>query len=101
RESHCRLTTSRKCESHRPVNHRHLDDPERRLRVRRRLEPRPETSSMTTLAGITPIKDLPIENKRVFIRVDFNVPLEEQDGKQVITDDARIVEALPTIKHAI
>jgi phosphoglycerate kinase len=57
---------------------------------------------MTTLAGITAIKDLPIENKRVFIRVDFNVPLEEQpDGTQVITDDARIVEALPTIKHAI
>ncbi|MDB4937982.1 MAG: Phosphoglycerate kinase [Labilithrix sp.] len=57
---------------------------------------------MTTLAGITTIKDLPIENKRVFIRVDFNVPLEEQpDGKQVITDDARIVEALPTIKHAL
>jgi phosphoglycerate kinase len=56
---------------------------------------------MTTLAGITTIKELPIENKRVFIRVDFNVPLEERDGKQVITDDARIVEALPTIKHAL
>ncbi len=54
------------------------------------------------LAGITPIAELPIENKRVFIRVDFNVPLEEQpDGKQVITDDARIQEALPTIKHAL
>ncbi|HSO31182.1 MAG TPA: phosphoglycerate kinase, partial [Labilithrix sp.] len=57
---------------------------------------------MTTLDRITPIKDLPIENKRVFIRVDFNVPLEEQpDGSIVITDDARIVEALPTIKHAM
>ena len=57
---------------------------------------------MTSLAGITTIKDLPIENKRVFIRVDFNVPLEEQpDGTMVITDDARIVEALPTIKHAL
>ena len=57
---------------------------------------------MTTLAGITTIKDLPIENKRVFIRVDFNVPLEEQqDGSMKITDDARITEALPTIKHAI
>ena len=57
---------------------------------------------MTTLAGITPIKDLPIENKRVFIRVDFNVPLEEQrDGTMTIADDARIVEALPTIKHAM
>ena len=56
---------------------------------------------MTTLERITPIRDLPIENKRVFIRVDFNVPLEEEGGKMRITDDARIVEALPTIKHAM
>lgn len=56
---------------------------------------------MTTLDRITSIRDLPIENKRVFIRVDFNVPLEERDGKQTITDDARIVEALPTIKNAL
>ena len=57
---------------------------------------------MTTLDGITTIKDLPIENKRVFIRCDFNVPLEEQpDGTMVITDDARISEAIPTIKHAM
>ncbi|MCL2725978.1 MAG: phosphoglycerate kinase [Polyangiaceae bacterium] len=56
---------------------------------------------MTTLAGITPINELPIDNKRVFIRVDFNVPLEEKSGKRVITDDARIREALPTIKHAM
>ena len=56
---------------------------------------------MTTLDRITPIRELPIENKRVFIRVDFNVPLEEENGKMTITDDARIVEALPTIKHAM
>lgn len=56
---------------------------------------------MTTLDRITTIKDLPIENKRVFIRVDVNVPLEEENGKQVIADDARIREALPTIKHAM
>lgn len=52
---------------------------------------------MTTLDRITPIRELPIESKRLFIRVDFNVPIE--NGK--ITDDARIVEALPTIKHAV
>ncbi|MBX3190021.1 MAG: phosphoglycerate kinase [Labilithrix sp.] len=56
---------------------------------------------MTTLDRITPVRELPLENKRCFIRVDFNVPLEEAAGKMVITDDARIVEALPTIKHAM
>jgi phosphoglycerate kinase len=49
------------------------------------------------LHGIKSIRELPIENKRVFLRVDFNVPL---DGKK-ITDDSRIREALPTIKHAL
>ncbi len=56
---------------------------------------------MTTLDRITPIRELPIENKRVFIRVDFNVPLEYDGDQAKITDDARIVEALPTIKHAM
>jgi phosphoglycerate kinase len=49
------------------------------------------------LQGIRSIRELPIEQKRVFLRVDFNVPLE--DGR--ITDDARVREALPTIKHAL
>ena len=43
------------------------------------------------------IADLPVEGKRVFLRVDFNVPL---DGDRV-TDSTRIVETLPTIRHAI
>ncbi|HEY8039798.1 MAG TPA: phosphoglycerate kinase [Polyangiaceae bacterium] len=52
---------------------------------------------MEALQGIRSIRDLPIENKRVFLRVDFNVPL---DGPR-ITDDSRIREALPTIEHAL
>ena len=35
------------------------------------------------------------------MRVDYNVPLEEKDGKMVITDDTRIVETLPTLKLLI
>lgn len=45
------------------------------------------------------IRDVELANKRVFIRVDFNVPLTE-DGS-TITDDTRIVATLPTIKYAL
>ncbi|WP_051178880.1 phosphoglycerate kinase [Thermodesulfovibrio thiophilus] len=44
------------------------------------------------------IEDLPIKSKKVFIRADFNVPL---DANLVITDDRRIRSTLPTINYAI
>jgi len=47
------------------------------------------------------VRDLNTRGKRVFLRVDYNVPLEEKDGRMVITDATRIVETLPTLKLLI
>ncbi len=49
--------------------------------------------------GIKHVEEIATGGKRVFVRVDFNVPLDKATKK--ITDDARITATLPTIKHLI
>ena len=44
------------------------------------------------------IEDIDLKGKKVFVRCDFNVPLDEELN---ITDNRRIVEALPTIKYLL
>jgi phosphoglycerate kinase len=51
------------------------------------------------MAKFKSIRDLSLAGKRVFIRVDFNVPQDKATG--AITNNARIAAALPTIKYAL
>jgi phosphoglycerate kinase len=51
------------------------------------------------MAKFKTIRDLDLAGKRVFMRVDFNVPQDKKTG--VITNNARIAAALPTIQYAL
>lgn len=48
--------------------------------------------------GIVHVEDLPVEGKRVFVRVDLNVPLTKD---RTVSDDSRITAVLPTIRHLV
>ena len=60
--------------------------------------PRSVRNDTAVMSKLT-IRDLDVRGKRVLVRVDFNVPIEERNGKIEITDDTRIRESLPTINY--
>jgi phosphoglycerate kinase len=58
--------------------------------------------SLHPLPGIKSVAELAVEGKRVFVRVDYNVPLKKADkGARKVGDDARIVATLPTLRHLV
>ena len=62
---------------------------------------------MALPGGIKTVDELAVEGKRVFVRVDYNVPLEREaspkgdKATRKVGDDARIRATLPTVKHLI
>jgi phosphoglycerate kinase len=54
---------------------------------------------MALPAGIKSVEELAVEGKRVFVRVDYNVPLDKATKK--VMDDARVRATLPTVRHLI
>ena len=65
------------------------------------LDGTPVFSPLICLMPKLSVNDLELRGKRVFCRVDYNVPLDEKDGKMVITDETRIKATLPTLELLI
>src|SRR5712671_5340926 len=47
------------------------------------------------------VKDVNVRGKRVLVRVDYNVPMEEKGAEMVINDATRIKETVPTLDYLI
>ena len=65
--------------------------------VRPVLKRRPVTQRLRFMAKLS-VRDLDVAGKRVLMRVDYNVPMEEKNGVMVINDTTRIKETLPTLQ---
>ncbi len=70
--------------------------------ARRRVLPSNVKPTLRPVMSYLSIRDLDLNGKRVFIRVDFNVPLQKNEkGDMEITSDKRIKASLPTIQYAL